>query len=86
MDNHNMKITKTLTDLLNALVYEPLKGGKRRKGIRKANEHFNIQRQEMKEDLLLCPTAGPPAHSETYAQVVKDMGSQASPCAAHSRS
>lgn len=29
MDDHNMKITKTLTDLLNALVYEPLKGGNR---------------------------------------------------------
>lgn len=38
----------------------------------------------MKEDLLLSPTAGPPAHSETYAQVVKDTESQASQCAAHS--
>lgn len=38
----------------------------------------------MKEDLLPSPTAGPPTHSETYAQVVKDMESQTSRYVAHS--
>lgn len=29
MDKHNVKITKTFTNLLSALVYEALKGGHR---------------------------------------------------------
>lgn len=29
MDNHNMKITKTFTKLLNVPAYQPLKGGNR---------------------------------------------------------